>query len=227
MVEPPSGAACCAGLAARSRRQAAGAGAPASRSTPGPPPRASIRLRLQAGPGSDASFVGRWVSWLPEGVAEGQLECSTLVEPPSGAACCAGLAARSRRQAAGAGAPASRSTPGPPPPAAMRHPLPAGQPRSHPRTARAGPCAGRLGSPASSRPASLPSPDPLPLGSPASSRPGRQLDPAPGAGGPGPHIRNPRCTVGKTTHSESLTVLPASSKSPPPNTWSTLTHGVT
>ncbi len=86
---------------------------------------------------------------------KGQLECSTLVEPPSGAACCAGLVARSRRQAAGAGAPASRSTPWPPQPASTRHPLPAGRRDAILRV-------GRLGSPASSRPTPHRPPRPAP-----------------------------------------------------------------
>ncbi len=57
---------------------------------------------------------------LAAGVARAPPECSGLPEPRCGAACCAGLAARSRRQAAGSGAPASWSTPRPPSAASSR-----------------------------------------------------------------------------------------------------------
>ncbi len=135
------------GLAARSRRQAAGAGAPASRSTPGPPPPASIRHPLPAGrahrpsqrpPAWDRRLPAGRVTADPSGHPPGTAVFQKVSQEPNRSAppwwsphpaqlAAPGLAARSRRQAAGAGAPASRSTPGPPPPASIRHPLPAGR----------------------------------------------------------------------------------------------------
>ncbi len=69
-----------------------------------------------ATPGSAPPRHRRLAPWdrrFPEGVAEAQPECSTLVEPPSGAACCAGVGGQipaASRRGRGSGKPEHSKT---------------------------------------------------------------------------------------------------------------------